>query len=134
MYIVDNFDIDDLVHGNLTLAACQRHVGAADGVHSADDIALDAGNFHQACNGIADEPHEVGDVHGNGVADLLTAAAAEGHQCACRHGRGSADLGLAAAGSTGNRALVGDDSADTAGNVQRLKDLMLADLFILVQG
>ena len=63
--------VDDLVHGDAAGDARHGHVRHADGVHRADDVALDAGNLHQARHGVAHQAHEVLQGHGHGVADLL---------------------------------------------------------------
>ena len=68
------------------------------------------------------------------MADLLAAAAPQGHQRPSRHGGGRADLRLTAAGSAGDARPIGDDRADTAGHIQRLQQLVLAQLLVPAQG
>ena len=51
--------VDDLIAGDGVVHARQRHIGAGDGVHRADNIPLDAGDFHQTGHGVADEAQQV---------------------------------------------------------------------------
>ena len=47
--------VDDLITGDGVVHPGKGHIRTGDGVHGADDIPFDAGNFHEAGHRVADE-------------------------------------------------------------------------------
>ena len=106
--------------------AGQRHVGAGDGVHGADHVALDAGDLHQPCHRVAYQTFQVGQRHRQRLGALLGGAALQIHQRGGGHAAGGAHLCLASTlgarqGGTGR-----DDLAKPGRNIQRPADGVLA--------
>ena len=65
--------VDDLITGDGVVHPGKGHICTGDGVHRANDIPLDAGNFHEAGHGVADEAQQVAQSHCGGSGALLQA-------------------------------------------------------------
>ena len=105
--------------------ARQRHIGGGNGVHRADDIALDAGDLHQTRHGVADKPLQIGQRHGKRLGSLLGCAVFQHRQRRGSHSAGSTDLSLAAALRPCQGGSGGDDLPEPGGNIQRAADCIL---------
>ncbi len=125
--------VNDLVHRDAALHACQGHVRAADGVHRAYHVPLYAGHLHQAGHRVAHQAHQVLQRHGHRMADLLAIAAPQRRQRPGRHGGSGADLRLTSAGRAGNAGPERNDRPDAGGHIQRLEDLLLRCFTGLIQ-
>ena len=89
--------VDDLITGDGVVHPGKGHICTGDGVHCANDIPLDAGNFHEASHGVADEAQQVAQSHCGGSGALLRRAALEVAESGGGHRAGRAHLGLTAA-------------------------------------
>ena len=96
----------------------QRHVGGGDRVHGTDDVALDAGDLHKTCHGVADKALKVCQRHGERLGALLCRAALDVHQRRGGHAAGRADLGLTAALGPGQRGTRGNDLPEPGSDIQ----------------
>ena len=88
--------VDDLITGDGVIHPGKGHIRTGDGVHGANDVPLDAGNFHEAGHGVADEAQQVAQSHCGGSGALLGRAALEVAESGGGHRAGRAHLGLTA--------------------------------------
>ena len=114
---------NDVVKGDVVRAIRQeRIIRAVEGLGSRERVALDAGDLHDAGNGIAGQPQVVLEAHLRGILDLPHGAAEK----LCGRGRGhrtcDTDLSLAADLGPGNGGVVLDQVADQAGGRKRAED------------
>ena len=107
-----------------------EEVAEVAGIHSPDGgngVALDAGDLHQAADGVAGEAQMM--LHGNfrGIFHLVQVLLVQFCQSGGSHGAGSADLGLAAALCAGNGGVGLGQIADDAGGGQTTADLLIGE-------
>lgn len=104
---------DGFVGRNVAGDAGEGDFGRHEGGGDAAGVALDARNFDEAGNRIADETKDVFDGDGNGFAAHGWRAASQFNHGCSGHGTGGAAFGLAAAGSAGEGSVVANDHADS---------------------
>ena len=95
--------IDDLVGRDMPHHTGQRHVGGRYGIHRADHVALDAGQFHQPGHRVADKALQVGQRHGERLGAGFGGAAFQVGEGSGSHTAGRAHLRLAAPFGAGQR-------------------------------
>ena len=59
--------INDFIAGDGVIHPRKRHIGAGNGVHGTNNIALDAGHLHQTGHRVADQAQQVAAAHCSGV-------------------------------------------------------------------
>ena len=82
--------VDDLITGDGVVHPGKGHIRTGDGVHGADDVPLDAGDFHEAGHGVADEAQQVAQCHCGSGGALLGRTALEVAERSSGHRAGSA--------------------------------------------
>ena len=66
--------IDDFIAGDGVIYPRKCHIGAGNGVHGTNNIALDAGHLHQTGHRVADQAQQVAQCH-SGTPEQRAAAA-----------------------------------------------------------
>ena len=110
--------VDDLITGDGVVHPGKGHIRTGNGVHRANDIPLDAGNFHEAGHGVADEAQQVAQSHCGGSGALLGRAALEVAESGGGHRAGSAHLGLTAALRARESGAGRDDLTEPGGDIE----------------
>ena len=126
--------VDALIHGDLGTDARQSQVGAGESDHEAGNIALDAGDLHQPCDGVADQTELVCNGDGAGIGALGRRAAHELHKGGRGHPRSAAALRLAAALGARDAGVLGDHNTKGAGGKDGHDDVALRLAPVLIQG
>ena len=120
--------VDDLITGDGVVHPGKGHIRTGDGVHGADDVPLDAGNFHEAGHGVADEAQQVAQSHCGGSGALLGRAALEVAESGGGHRAGSAHLGLTAALRARESGAGRDDLTEPGGDIEGVADGLFVGL------
>ena len=89
-------------------------IAGVHGPHGGHGVALDAGNLHQAADGVTGQPQVVLHGHLRGVFHLVQVLAVELRQSGGGHGAGGADLRLTAALGPGDGGVAFGQVADDA--------------------
>ena len=107
---------DDLVEADAVGAvAVHGQGGGGDGLDGAEGVAFDAGDLHEAPDGIAGHAEVVFHADFSGVFDLGVGAAEGSGEAGCGHRAGDTDFALAADFGAGDRGVEFEEAADGGG-------------------